>query len=104
MTGLFSSKKFDTPCRVEIEQSPEHFHAHVELEGNVPIYPGDSVQIHGEPIMVAFGEKVSFDRIATVQRAGILRRARSPASRFAPTRAPRPARCPNWLLSRLPSL
>lgn len=75
MTGLFSSETFDTPCRVEIEQSAEHFHAHVELAGNVPIYPGDSVQVHGEPIMVAFGEKVFFDRIATVQRAGLLRRA-----------------------------
>lgn len=82
MTGLFSSRKFETHCRVEIEQSPEHFHAHVELEGNVPIYPGDSVQIHGEPIMVAFGEKVSFDRIATVQRAGILRRAWTKATGY----------------------
>ena len=82
MTGLFSSRKFETRCRVEIEQSPEHFHAHVELEGNVPIYPGDSVRIHGKPIMVAFGEKVSFDRIATVQRAGILRRAWTKATGY----------------------
>lgn len=82
MTGLFSSKKFDTRCRVEIEQSPDHFHAHVELDGNVPIYPGDSVQIHGEPIMVAFGEKVAFDRIATVRRAGLLRRAWTKATGY----------------------
>lgn len=75
MTGLFSSQKFETPCRVEIEQSPDHFHAHVELAGNVAIHPGDRVQVHGEPIMVAFGEKVFFDRIATVQRAGLVRRA-----------------------------
>lgn len=75
MTGLFSNEKFDTRCRVEIEQSPDHFHAHVELAGNVPIFPGDSVKVHGEPIMVSFGEKVFFDRVATVQRAGILRRA-----------------------------
>jgi hypothetical protein len=75
MTALFSSQAFDTPCRVEIEQSAEHFHAHVELEGNVPIYPGDQVRVHGAPIMVAFGEKVVFNRMATVQRAGLLRRA-----------------------------
>lgn len=74
MTGLFSSEKFDTGCRVEIEQSPDHFHAHVELAGNLHIYPGDRVQVHGEPIMVSFGEKVCFDRTATVQRAGHLRR------------------------------
>ena len=74
MTGLFSSEKFDTHCRVEIEQSADHFHAHVELADNLAIYPGDRVQVHGEPIMVSFGEKVSFDRTATVQRAGHLRR------------------------------
>lgn len=82
MTGLFSSKTFDIPCRVEIEQSPEHFHAHVELDDNVRVYPGDSVRIHGEPIMVAFGEKVSFDRIATVQRAGLFRRAWTKATGY----------------------
>lgn len=75
MRPLFSSRKFDTLCRIEIEQSADHFHAHVELEGNVEINPGDRVQVHGDPIMVAFGEKVVFDRNATVQRAGLLRQA-----------------------------
>ena len=32
MTWLFSTEAFDTPCRIEIEQSAEHFHAHVELD------------------------------------------------------------------------
>lgn len=75
MTGLFSSKSFDTNCRIEIEQSPEHFHAHVELEGNVEIQPGDRVRVHGDPIRIGFGERRVFDRRATVQRAGTLRRA-----------------------------
>ncbi len=74
MMTLLSGKKFDTNCRIEIEQSPEHFHAHVELDGNIPIYPGDRVQVHGDPVNVSFGEKVVFDRSATVQRAGWLRR------------------------------
>lgn len=74
MIALRSSEKFDTRCRIEIEQSPSHFHAHVELAGNVPIYPGDSVRVHGDPIVVSFGEKVFFDRVATVSRAGLLRR------------------------------
>lgn len=73
--ALLSSKKFQTGCRIEIEQSPDHFHAHVELDGNIPIFPGDRVQVHGDPVTVSFGEKVSFDRSATVQRAGTLRRA-----------------------------
>lgn len=74
MTRLFSTERFDTACRIEIEQSPEHFHAHVELAGDVAIQPGDQVRVHGDPIMVGFGERRVFDRTATVQRAGLLRR------------------------------
>lgn len=75
MTRLFSTERFDTPCRIEIEQSADHFHAHVELAGDIPIYPGDRVQVHGAPVMIEFGQRVSFDRHATVERAGLLRRA-----------------------------
>ena len=75
MTRLFSSEQFDTPCRIEIEQSSEHFHAHVELDGHIEIQPGDRVRVHGDPVMVAFGECAVFHRNATVQRAGALRRA-----------------------------
>jgi hypothetical protein len=75
MMGLFSSQAFDTLCRIEIEQSAEHFHAHVELEGNIEIQPGDRVCVHGDPIMVEFGQRRVFNRNATVQRAGLLRRA-----------------------------
>ena len=75
MTRLLSSETFDTPCRIEVEQSADHFHAHVELDGDIEIRPGDRVQVHGEPIMVAFGESVVLHRHATVRRAGLLRRA-----------------------------
>lgn len=75
MTRLFSSEAFDTPCRIEVEQSAEHFHAHVELDGEVEIEPGDRVRVHGDPIIVAFGESVVLHRSATVRRAGALRRA-----------------------------
>lgn len=74
MTGLFVSERFDTPCRIEIEQSADHFHAHVELAGDIAIRPGDRVQVHGAPVQIAFGQRVVFDRQATVERAGILRR------------------------------
>jgi hypothetical protein len=75
MTRLLSSEIFETPCRIEVEQSAEHFHAHVELDGNIEIHPGDRVRVHGDPIMVAFGESVILHRNATVRRAGVLRRA-----------------------------
>ncbi|MFN3510685.1 MAG: hypothetical protein ACK4ZA_04955 [Tsuneonella troitsensis] len=70
-----STRSFDIPCRIEIEQSEEHFHAHVELEGDVPIFPGDKVRVHGAPVRVAFGQSAVFDRVATVTRAGPLERA-----------------------------
>lgn len=66
---------FDTPCRIAIEQSEEHFHAHVELAGDIAIHPGDRVRVHGAPIRVAFGQSVIHDRTATVTRAGPLLRA-----------------------------
>jgi hypothetical protein len=75
VTRLLSTEVFETPCRIEIEQSPDHFHAHVELAGNIEIQPGDQVRVHGGPIMVGFGERRIFDRNATVRRAGLLRRA-----------------------------
>lgn len=74
MSGLFTGTSFETGCRIEIEQSPEHFHAHVKLDGDIPIHPGDQVQVHGAPVTVAFGERLSFERTATVRRAGPLRR------------------------------
>lgn len=75
MTGRLAPRTFETRCRIEIEQSQEQFHAHVELDGDIPIFPGDSVEVHGAPVRIAFGEKVVFDRTATVRRAGALRRA-----------------------------
>lgn len=75
MMGLFSSASFETTCRIEIEQSPDHFHAHVELADQIEMQPGDRVRVHGDPVTIGFGERRSFDRVATVQRAGLLRRS-----------------------------
>lgn len=69
------TRRFDIPCRIAIEQSEEHFHAHVELDGDIPIYPGDQVHVHGDPVQVRFGESVIVDRMATVTRAGPVQRA-----------------------------
>lgn len=65
---------FDTPCRVEIEHSDEHFHAHVELADGVEVGPGDQVCVHGDPIVVGFGERRVEQRIATVERASSIER------------------------------
>ncbi|QLC24769.1 hypothetical protein HFP57_06825 [Parasphingopyxis algicola] len=73
--GLLHSHSFDTGCRIEVEQSEEYFHAHVELDGDVPIGPGDRVRVHGDPISIPFGGSAVFERTATVERARPLARA-----------------------------
>ncbi len=67
-------RQFDVGCTIEIEQTGESLHAHVSLDGNVEIRPGDQVTIQGAPIKVAFGDRVNLRRTATVVRAGTLRR------------------------------
>ena len=34
MMNLLRQPSFDTPCRIQVEQSEAHFHAHVELDGD----------------------------------------------------------------------
>ena len=67
-------RAFDVPCRICVEQSEEHFHAHVELGEDIAIHPGDKVRVHGAPISITFGETAEFERTATVTRAGPLMR------------------------------
>ena len=80
--ALLRAARFDTPCRISIEQSEEHFHAHVELAGDVEIGPGDRVCVHGAPIAVPFGTSAVYERIATVELAGPLRRAWTKAAAY----------------------
>jgi hypothetical protein len=65
---------FDIGCTIEIEQTGESLHAHVSLDNDVEIRPGDEVTIHGAPVTVAFGDCINLRRTATVVRAGTLKR------------------------------
>ena len=67
-------RRFDVGCTIEIEQTGESLHAHVSLDGNVEIRPGDEVTIHGAPVRIAFGDTINLRRTATVVRAGVLKR------------------------------
>ena len=69
-----AAKSFQTICRICVEQSDEHFHAHVELDDDIAIYPGDQVQVHGQAVQISFGESITIERTATVTRAGPLLR------------------------------
>jgi hypothetical protein len=68
---LFTRKSFDVPCTIEVEHTFDSLHAHVELDNGVAIEPGDEVLVHGEPIVVPYGEKKTLRRTATVTRASL---------------------------------
>jgi len=68
-------RTIDVPCTIEIENTFESLHAHVELDGGILINPGDEVLVHGEPVRVPYGHKVTLRRNATVTRANWLDRA-----------------------------
>lgn len=68
-------QRLNVPCTIEIENTFESLHAHVELDGGLQINPGDEVTVHGEPVRVPYGHKVTLRRDATVTRASFIDRA-----------------------------
>jgi hypothetical protein len=77
LTSLAPRRRFDVPCTVEIEQSSETLHAHVTLDGDIEIAPGDAVTVHDAPTTVGFGERLVVRRMATVVRGNALDRLRA---------------------------
>jgi hypothetical protein len=77
MVWTIPRKSFDVPCIVEIEQSSETLHAHVVLDGDIQIEPGDEVIVHNAPTRVEFGERLVVRRTATVVRGSALDRLRA---------------------------
>jgi hypothetical protein len=71
---FFVRRTQETPCTIEIEHTERSLHAHVELDDPIALQPGDRVRVHGAPIKVRFGDKLTLHRNATVERAGWLER------------------------------
>lgn len=71
---LFRRTRFDTACRIEVEHTNEHLHAHVELDGDSLIEPGDKVLVQGPAVRVPFGGRLVEERMATVTKASALGR------------------------------
>ena len=67
------SRSFQTGCMVEVINRFEALGAHVRLDGDIALRPGDRVLVHGPAIRVPYGEEHSERRTATVERAGPLR-------------------------------
>ena len=74
MSWRSEPRRFDVGCTIEVEQTGESLHAHVSLDNDLEIRPGDQVTIHGTPIKVAFGDRVNLRRTATIVRAGAFKR------------------------------
>jgi len=79
MTPLlaFWRQSLDVGCFIEINYTPERFGAHVHLDGDPEISPGDRVCVYGDPIEVVPGEDMRIPRRARIERATALRRART---------------------------
>ena len=67
-------RRFEFPCTIEIENTPESLHAHVELDGAFVVEAGDEVQVIDAPERPAYGDKIVVRRRAVVTRAGVLER------------------------------
>jgi hypothetical protein len=72
MTRLFTRETWETGCTIAVEHTADALHAHVELDGDVAIGPGDQVRVHGAPVQLPFGEAITLRRRATVSRAGLV--------------------------------
>jgi hypothetical protein len=68
------SATFELDCTVRVSHRFEDLSAHVELDGNPALHPGDEVRVHGLAPRPSYGEVLVERRRATVTRASWLRR------------------------------
>jgi len=71
LISSFRRESFEAPCTVEIERSAQSLHAHVVIDGDCEIRPGDEVVVRDAPTEAPFGERVIVRRMATITRAGL---------------------------------
>ena len=69
LLGLVKRQVFEAPCTVTIEHSADSLHAHVDIDSDLDIQPGDEVLVHDAPTDIAFGETLVVTRMATIIRA-----------------------------------
>lgn len=67
------SRSFEVPCTVRVSHTFDELSADVDL-GDVDVFPGDRVRVHGDAIVAGFGEVLEVERRATVTRASWLDR------------------------------
>ncbi|MBM3612868.1 MAG: hypothetical protein FJX19_07870 [Alphaproteobacteria bacterium] len=72
--GLFTKRREEVPCTVEVSHRFESLHAHVRFNNGAVVHPGDEVLVHGSPVVASYGQVVVEDRTATITRASLLER------------------------------
>lgn len=72
--GFFTKETETAPCTVEVVHKFEELSAHVRLDNGAVIHPGDTVLVHGAPVMAGWDEHVVESRTATITRASGLER------------------------------
>ncbi len=72
--GILTRESEEVPVTVEVSHRFESLHAHVRFNNGAVVYPGDEVEVHGKPILAAFGEVITEDRTATIRRASLVER------------------------------
>ena len=75
ISSLFGTETIKVPCTVEIVNTFDSLGAHVRFSDGTIVNPGDEVVVDGAPVIVPYGETQSFERMATIKRAGWLERA-----------------------------
>ncbi|GJG86880.1 hypothetical protein tb265_20610 [Gemmatimonadetes bacterium T265] len=74
LAGWFAlRRREEVPCTLDLESTPEHFHAHAVLDGAV-VHEGDAVQLFDAPSHIAPGEKRVVHTRAAVAHASAPRR------------------------------
>ena len=66
---------YEFPCTVEIEHTPKSLHAHVEIDADFLVEPGDEVLVRDAPTDVPYGQRIVVKRTAVVTRASGIERA-----------------------------
>ncbi|MDJ1016334.1 MAG: hypothetical protein QNJ35_07475 [Paracoccaceae bacterium] len=72
--GILTRATEKVPCTVEVSHRFEELSAHVRFDNGAVVHPGDSVLVHGAPVMAPFGEIVVEQREATITRANAFER------------------------------
>lgn len=67
--GFLTRSTETAPCTVEVCHTFDELSAHVRLDNGAVINPGDTVQVHGAPILAGYGEHITEQRTATITRA-----------------------------------